>query len=247
MTKFWRDGHYRTSQLGNTYWVDGHWVYRDDWNRASYASAIHVWTPSASHTAAFVNPNAKCPVCDKSVFFYQNEIGSRVYFDELGPPWPKHPCTDSNVSQQRETKEELGRDHMRRSYPHPIDEKDRDRSYERETKNRDASFNDLYGDKPWLPMSVKDVVRETDTVLVIAKYLEGLQATKFIVITEGNEVPDIGTAIFIRGTTIAFFDFSNFCPIQYEVEVRSQQGPVRKPGKRAKRKKRRKMSRRIKH
>lgn len=31
------------------------------------------------------------------MFFYQNEHGSRVYFDELGPPWPKHPCTDHPV------------------------------------------------------------------------------------------------------------------------------------------------------
>ncbi len=40
-------------------------------------------------------PNASCPVCGKSVFFYQNAHGSRVFFDELGPPWPKHPCTDN--------------------------------------------------------------------------------------------------------------------------------------------------------
>lgn len=42
----------------------------------------------------FVNPNAQCPVCGAAVFFYQNSLGSRVYFDQLGPPWPKHPCTN---------------------------------------------------------------------------------------------------------------------------------------------------------
>jgi hypothetical protein len=41
-------------------------------------------------------PNAKCPVCGCRVFFYQNEYGSRVFFDDLGPPWPKHPCTDNS-------------------------------------------------------------------------------------------------------------------------------------------------------
>jgi hypothetical protein len=41
-------------------------------------------------------PNAKCPVCGCRVFFYQNEYGSRVFFDSLGPPWPKHPCTDNS-------------------------------------------------------------------------------------------------------------------------------------------------------
>ncbi len=45
---------------------------------------------------SYVNPNAKCPVCDASVFFYQSPYGGRVFFDELGPPWPKHPCTDQH-------------------------------------------------------------------------------------------------------------------------------------------------------
>ncbi|WP_344951701.1 DUF349 domain-containing protein [Terrabacter ginsenosidimutans] len=29
------------------------------------------------------------------MFFYQAPSGGRVLFDELGPPWPKHPCTDN--------------------------------------------------------------------------------------------------------------------------------------------------------
>ena len=43
---------------------------------------------------SYVNPNAKCPVCGAAVFFYQSPDGGRVFFDELGPPWSKHPCTD---------------------------------------------------------------------------------------------------------------------------------------------------------
>ena len=43
---------------------------------------------------SYLNPNAKCPVCGKSVFFYQSEHGGRVFFDDVGWPWPKHPCTD---------------------------------------------------------------------------------------------------------------------------------------------------------
>jgi hypothetical protein len=45
-------------------------------------------------TSCFVEPNATCPVCKAGVFFYANSDGSRVFFDDLGPPWPKHPCTD---------------------------------------------------------------------------------------------------------------------------------------------------------
>lgn len=46
-------------------------------------------------SACYVNPNARCPVCSDAVFFYANRHGSRVYFDELGHPWTKHPCTDN--------------------------------------------------------------------------------------------------------------------------------------------------------
>ena len=48
-----------------------------------------------SISSCYVNPNARCPVCGASVFFYANQSGSRVYFDDLGHPWPKHPCTDN--------------------------------------------------------------------------------------------------------------------------------------------------------
>lgn len=45
---------------------------------------------------SYVNPNAKCPVCGAPVYFYKSEHGGRVFFDDLGPPWPKHPCTDNS-------------------------------------------------------------------------------------------------------------------------------------------------------
>jgi len=48
-----------------------------------------------STSASFVNPNATCPVCGEQVFYYESPFGGRVFFDELGPPWPKHGCTSS--------------------------------------------------------------------------------------------------------------------------------------------------------
>lgn len=47
------------------------------------------WSRLQSHT----NPNARCPVCGALVFFYRSPENGRVFFDSLGPPWPKHPCT----------------------------------------------------------------------------------------------------------------------------------------------------------
>jgi hypothetical protein len=48
--------------------------------------------------ASYVNPNARCPVCGASVYFYRSPYDGRVFFDDLGPPWPKHGCTDSSRS-----------------------------------------------------------------------------------------------------------------------------------------------------
>jgi hypothetical protein len=50
-----------------------------------------------SGLTSFTIPNARCPVCLAPCFYYRNAFGSSVFFDELGPPWPKHPCTDSSV------------------------------------------------------------------------------------------------------------------------------------------------------
>ena len=102
MTRFWKEGFYRTNSYGNPFWVEGHWVDRNNWDRDNlssyytyYLGQLHEYRVNFSATAQFVNPNANCPVCYKPVFFYQNIHGSRVFFDELGPPWPRHPCTDN--------------------------------------------------------------------------------------------------------------------------------------------------------
>lgn len=50
---------------------------------------------------SYTSPNAKCPVCGVAVFFYQSSDGGRVFFDELGPPWPKHHCTDNESVPKR--------------------------------------------------------------------------------------------------------------------------------------------------
>jgi len=61
------------------------------WARS--ASADPVSGSRRATYATFVNPNARCPECRAQVFFYQSDNGGRVFFDELGPPWPMHGCT----------------------------------------------------------------------------------------------------------------------------------------------------------
>ena len=44
--------------------------------------------------ASYIDANAVCPYCKCRVYFYRSPNGGAVFFDSLGPPWPKHPCTN---------------------------------------------------------------------------------------------------------------------------------------------------------
>ena len=58
------------------------------WGGVFYANDTHAFSEEKSK---FSSPNSKCPQCGTSVYFYRNN-DSAVYFDEMGPPWPKHAC-----------------------------------------------------------------------------------------------------------------------------------------------------------
>lgn len=51
----------------------------------------------------------KCPGCSGPVFFFSCNCGSRVFFDELGPPWPIHDCDTSWTRKLKRTTDKSGR------------------------------------------------------------------------------------------------------------------------------------------
>jgi len=78
--------------------VNGGWCsgYRDTSKRS---------TRPFGSVVSYVNPNAHCPECGAQVYFYQSPFGGRVFFDDLGWPWPKHPCTDNSQAQRAPIKQ----------------------------------------------------------------------------------------------------------------------------------------------
>ena len=52
--------------------------------------------PQYTRVESYLNPNASCPVCHARVYFYRSPYDGRVFFDDIGPPWPKHACTSRN-------------------------------------------------------------------------------------------------------------------------------------------------------
>jgi hypothetical protein len=70
----------------------------------NYSPPSFGWSRDSDGTvASYVNPNARCPVCGCSVYFYRSPYNGRVYFDDLGWPWPKHGCTDNRQEPRRAT------------------------------------------------------------------------------------------------------------------------------------------------
>lgn len=92
MSQFHRSGHTRTNSNGTTFWVRDHKVGREDWQQNKALQQTHVYSQYSQYGITY--PNAKCPVCGDSVFFFQAHNGGRVFFDPpLGSPWHPHPCT----------------------------------------------------------------------------------------------------------------------------------------------------------
>ena len=68
----------------------------------NYAPPSFGWARDHGGTVeSYVNPNAHCPVCGRSVFFYRSPYGGRAFFDDLGWPSPKHGCTDNRGEPRR--------------------------------------------------------------------------------------------------------------------------------------------------
>jgi hypothetical protein len=82
-------------------------VERDDWDRYSYGGVDWEWMSFRSGRSwprRYLDadqPNATCPVCGERVWFFRSENGGCAYFDAVGKPWPKHPCMDSRLINDR--------------------------------------------------------------------------------------------------------------------------------------------------
>jgi len=84
-----RKAHTRTNRRGTTFSVREHAFNAGTTNREFDLR----WKGGQAYVNGSVTYQTRCPQCKRSVYFYRNEHGSRVFFDSLGKPWPKHGCT----------------------------------------------------------------------------------------------------------------------------------------------------------
>lgn len=83
-----RRGHTRTNQKGTTFTVREHEM-KFGQSTGEYSLK---WKHGTAHINGSVTYQTTCPQCKSPVYFYRNDAGSRVFFDMLGKPWPKHGC-----------------------------------------------------------------------------------------------------------------------------------------------------------
>ena len=211
MTIFERSGHYRNTLYSGRVWVSGSIVRRDDFSKSGgytvqrspgeerliswgcYREGSSDYGPSAR----LVRPNAKCPVCGAPVYFYQNEFGSRVFFDELGPPWPKHPCTDN-----AEYSKGRGRSSVSPSY------------------RKDGEINKILGlieaerlklgtFKTWMAVKVKREIKVKDGRLLVLVNLLHPQSAPVVIQAKGfPSAVRLSAPVFLRGEKLTFWNLT---------------------------------------
>ncbi|MDP3270772.1 hypothetical protein [Limnobacter sp.] len=229
MTLFSRKGHYRTSSLGNLYWVGEHDVSRDDWYRSQGASEgeytkyqeslrmLQEIEADRSAASAYTKPNAVCPVCGQSVFFYQNRSGSRVYFDDLGKPWPKHPCMDFPAF--------AGDDASRRSgecaspvLRAAIEIQVIEDLLETSWRDTQREFWEKYGVSQWDAFKVVKRLRAGKRTLLILDGISYLAPRRIFLI--GEKTPQAireGILIYYYRGWVSFFDPQKMEPVDHEL------------------------------
>ena len=52
----------------------------------------------------------KCNFCGEKVFYFSCSCGSKVFFDDLGSPWPKHNCLDAERKWARQLPKTVSED-----------------------------------------------------------------------------------------------------------------------------------------
>ena len=161
-----------------------------------------------SVAGCYINPNARCTVCGAAVFFYANAAGSRVYFDDLGPPWPKHPCTDNPTKRIREHATFSGAP-VRRAPGI---------TYELVEAARTAgTFGSAHGKGGrWMLLVVVSVNRRGKLNTMLAEHLESDHSQR-ISVTSQSDAPmfEIGDFLSMRGNHFSYFDKASMQPIAF--------------------------------
>jgi hypothetical protein len=200
-------------------------VGRYTWDRTSYSHSngtslygtlLRDARAARGYTSTFINPNANCPVCGAEVFFYQNQHGSRVFFDELGPPWPKHPCTDNAAGTGAIATRATG------STAPPI-RSDQETSLVEQwlrsaSLDPEQDFISRYELSPWAAYRMEGRFGGRRNSVMVLRRLSQQKPGRIYLRVRGLTLLPVGTLVFYYKGWISFFDESDLRPVELEVE-----------------------------
>jgi hypothetical protein len=154
-----------------------------------------------SYSACFVVPNALCPVCGASVYYYQNEHGSRVFFDELGWPWPKHPCTDNSDSARFSPTSKVPRARTMEGILEIV------RAAQQIDFDPAVKFRFAFGNSPWDLLSVTEVARRGFENFIKAQSISPyLDEPVFITFVSAKIAPAVGDFFGFNGEEVSLLE-----------------------------------------
>jgi hypothetical protein len=172
-----------------------------DFDRWSAERSLKKLGADRSWTACFVTPNATCPACSAPVYYYENSFGSRVFFDELGWPWPKHGCTDNSAgkgwtpSVKAPETRERGATIEILSSAQAID------------FDPGSSFRSKFGASPWDLLTVLAVARRGFENFIEAKSISPhLDEPVLVAFTSAKIIPVVGEFFGFDGNAVSFLD-----------------------------------------
>jgi hypothetical protein len=222
MTTFKRNGYLRKSVYGHVHWVRDHYVDRDTWDRSAFEGSS-AWekldevSAGRSFSSTFVNPNAVCPICEEAVFFYQNAAGSRVYFDELGPPWPKHPCTDSSSFRDQGKANRSG--YQAPNLRDSQEANDIDQLLCQVRCDPLENFHSTYNLAPWDPYILEATLKHSSQRLLVLRSLDvshGKTRRLYIKINHSLRGIKQGDLVFHYRGWLSYLDTDRFHPVDIE-------------------------------
>ena len=162
---------------------------------------------NGSYAACFVVPNATCRYCGRKVFYYENEHGSKVFFNELGWPWPKHSCPGNPYNSDFAASSKVPRARTLESILE-IARAARQIDFDPASKFRFA-----FGDSPWDLLSVIDLARRGFENFIKARSISPyLDEPVFITFVSAKIAPAIGDFFGFNGEEVSLLEADTLQP-----------------------------------
>jgi hypothetical protein len=141
------------------------------------------------------------------VYYYENEHGSEVFFDELGWPWPKHSCPGNPHTSGFDTSSKVPRARTIESVLE-IARAARQIDFDPASKFRFA-----FGDSPWEILSITEVTRRGFENFIKAQSISPyLDEPVFITFVSAKVTPAAGEFFGFNGEEVSLLETQTLQP-----------------------------------